>query len=188
MYEVAVLFPIKPKPGQFVSLIDSGKREIPLSISDYYNGILFLHLSEKIYDTLKGKERILLKGPIGRPVDLSVSSVLGIAYQDLFFDILYILREAKRNGIKVKVKCIECETNEFQIGNETEKFDLIIASVPQNFINSLPKDAYVYVRWIKMNCMLGVCGVCEIGSKLVCIDGPLIKVSDLVDQRQSLGK
>lgn len=179
-YLIRVFFPIRPNPGQFISLIIPGKSEIPLSVSDYYNNILELHVSEKIYKLIEGKKRLLIKGPLGRGIKLEGSSILGIGYKELFYDILYILREAKRNGFSVKVKCIECETKEFDKA-ESENADMIIASVPQELITTLPKDAYVYVRWVKMNCMLGVCGVCEINRKLPCIEGPLIKVKELVD-------
>ncbi|MBB5252350.1 2-polyprenylphenol hydroxylase [Sulfurisphaera ohwakuensis] len=180
LYEIATFFPQKPQPGQFVSLIIAGEKEIPLSITDYYEGILFLHVSPKIYDLIRDRKKILIKGPLGRPLKLTVSSILGIAYKDLLYDILYILREAKRKGINVKVRCIECNTKEFPKADD-EKADLIIASVPKDMISSLPKEALVYVRWVKMNCMLGVCGVCEIKENLACIDGPLIKVSKIVD-------
>ncbi|QIW24358.1 2-polyprenylphenol hydroxylase [Sulfolobus sp. S-194] len=180
LYEVAIFFPQKPLPGQFVSLIIPGEKEIPLSVTDYNERILFLHVSSKIYDLIRDRKKILIKGPLGRPLKLTGSSLLGIAYKDLLYDILYILREAKRKGIDVKVRCIECDTKEFPKADD-ENADLIIASVPKDMISSLPKEALVYVRWVKMNCMLGVCGVCEIKENLVCIDGPLIKVSEIVD-------
>lgn len=181
LYEVAIHFPLKPLPGQFISLIIPSAKEIPLSITDYYQEILKLHLSEKIFNIIKEKRRILVKGPLGKPLNLKVSSILGIAYKDLFYDILYILREAKRSGLKVRVNCIDCDTNEFLKASENEKFDLTIASVPQDLLNKVPKGSLVYVRWIKMNCMLGVCGVCELKDKLVCTDGPLLKVEEVVD-------
>ena len=187
IYEIGVLFPIKPLPGQFVSLILSGEGEIPLSITDYYDRVLILHLSEKIYEKVKGRKRVIIKGPLGKPLRVKGRKILGIAYKDLFYDILYILREAKREGRSVKVKCIECNTNEFEKGDENNA-DTIIAAVPPEQITTLPSDALAYVRWVKMNCMLGVCGACKISDKLVCIDGPLLKVSDIVDKGKSMDK
>jgi len=186
VYEVGVSFPIRPLPGQFVSLIISGEREIPLSVTDYYDKVLILHLSEKIYEKIKDKKRVLIKGPLGRAIKFEGRKILGIAYKDLFYDILYILREAKRKGYIVKVKCIECFTNEFENGDENDA-DMIIAAVPKEQISTLPSKALVYVRWVKMNCMLGVCDVCKIGNKLTCIDGPLLKVSEIVDKREGMG-
>lgn len=186
-YEVGVYFPQKPLAGQFVSLIIPGEREIPLSISDYYDKVLTLHISEKLYERIKGKKRILLKGPLGRPLNLICKSVLGIGYKELFLDILYILKEARRKGLNVKVKCIECSTNEFEESYD-EKADLIIASVPPDLISSLPRDTYVYVRWVKMSCMVGVCGICEVNGKLPCIEGPLLKVSEIVDKGKRMDK
>jgi len=182
IYEMGVSFPIKPLPGQFVSLILSGEREVPLSITDYYNRVLTLHLSERLYERVNGKKRVIIKGPLGKPLRFKGRKILGIAHKDFFYDILYILREAKRDGYLAKVKCIECDTNEFEKGNESDA-DMVIAAVPPEQITALPNDALVYVRWVKMNCMLGVCGVCEINNKLTCIDGPLLKVSDIVDKR-----
>ena len=182
IYEIGVSFPIKPLPGQFVSLVLSGEREVPLSITDYYNRVLLLHLSEKLYERIKGRKRVIIKGPLGKPLRFKGRKILGIAYKDLFYDILYILREARREGYQVKVKCVECDTNEFERGDENNA-DMIIAAVPPEQLSTLPSDALVYVRWVRMNCMLGVCGICEINNKLTCIDGPLLKVSNIVDKR-----
>ncbi|TRM85326.1 hypothetical protein DJ522_01235 [Sulfolobus sp. F3] len=85
-------------------------------------------------------------------------------------------------GIKVYAKCINCKLN-YEEPSELEA-DLFLVSVPFQDLSmiKLPKEkTMVYVRWVKMNCMLGVCGVCEVKGNLACIKGPFMRLDEIVD-------
>jgi len=175
--QIQIEIEFKVKPGQFISLV-LPKMEIPLSIGDYKNNILELHISSaNIVNILSHRREVIVKGPLGKPIELK-GKVLGLAEGELYYDILFPLREAKRNGLDVAVNCTGCNS-EFRKPDSNEKWDTILASVKN--VKTLPRDALVYLRWIKMNCMLGVCGACEINGYLPCIEGPFLEVSKIVD-------
>ncbi|AWR97573.1 2-polyprenylphenol hydroxylase [Acidianus sulfidivorans JP7] len=184
VFEVKLNIKMKLLPGNFISVVLPSNNEIPLGIGDYQDDILSLYVeSEKIIkifeEKKENKKEILIKGPLGNPLKLG-NKILGIAKGNLYYDIVYPLRYAKRQGKEVKVIC-DCDS-EFEKINEIKgNWDTIISSIPREEISSLPKDAYIYVRWVKMNCHLGVCGVCNINGVLPCIEGPFIKVEELVD-------
>jgi len=180
IFEVSIEVHFNPLPGQYVSLVFPSENEIPLGIGDYYDGVLSLFIeSEKIVNKIRDKKFVLLKGPLGKRIDLG-RRILGIAEGNLYYDLLFPLRQAKRQGKEVKVLCKDCES-EFEEPSRDEDFDMILASVDYNEIKYLPPEAYVYVRWVKMNCNMGVCGICNINGHLPCIEGPFMKVKDLVD-------
>ncbi|MCY0859024.1 MAG: 2-polyprenylphenol hydroxylase [Sulfolobaceae archaeon] len=173
---------LNPKPGQFISIIFPNEMEIPLSVADYRNDILEIYVaSERIAKRISG--HVIIKGPLGREISL-VGKVRAIVYGSYFYHILYPLREAKRRGLDVKVYCINCETQEFEKTDNLEQGDTILVSVPLELISkfNLPKDSLVHVSWVKMNCMLGVCGVCEIKGHLACVEGPVMRLSEVVDR------
>ncbi len=177
-YEAEIEMELNPKPGQFVSLVFP-KFEVPLSVTDYVNGVLYLHFSsERIYRELSKRREVLVKGPLGRPISLG-KRVLGIAEGELYYDILFPLREAKRKGSEVAVVCDGCES-EFRRPLEGETWDTIVASVKDP--KSLPRNSLVYVRWVRMNCMMGVCGACELRGYLPCVEGPFLEVEKVVDK------
>ncbi len=180
VFELYIKANFNPLPGQYISLIFPSENEIPLGIGDYYNGVLTLFIeSEKIVKKLLNKKYLLLKGPLGRGIKMG-RRILGIAEGNLYYDLLYPLREAKRQGKEVKVLCKNCES-EFEEPSKDEDFDTILVAVDYNEIKYLPPEAYVYVRWVKMNCNMGVCGVCNIKGHLPCIEGPFMKVKEIVD-------
>jgi hypothetical protein len=177
IYRIKIEVELNVMPGQFISLVFP-KIEIPLSIGDYRNKILELNISsKKITDLLSQRQEVIIKGPIGKPIEL-YGKILGIAEGELYYDILFPLREAKRKGLDVAVKCNECNS-EFRNPKPDEKWDIILASVKN--IKTLPTNALIYTRWTKMNCMLGVCGICEVNGHLPCIEGPFLEVSKIVD-------
>lgn len=181
VFEVKIKTIMNLKPGNFISIIFPSSNEIPLGIGDYQDNILTLYIeSEKLIEALSKRDHVMIKGPLGKPIKLG-DKVLGIGEGNYYFDLLYPLRYASRLGKKVKVVCDNCET-EFETADTIRgDWDTILASVHKQKVNQLPKEAYVYVRWVKMNCALGVCGICQIGKTLPCIEGPFIKVGELVD-------
>lgn len=181
IFEVKMKIKMNLQPGNFISLIFSSSAEIPLGVGDYEDNILTLYIeSEKLAEMISKRNYLLVKGPLGRPIKLG-NNVLGIGEGNFYFDLLYPLRYARRHGKNVKVICDNCET-EFEKINETnEIWDTILASVSRENVKKLPKEAYVYVRWVKMNCALGVCGVCQVKNILPCIEGPFVKVKEIVD-------
>jgi len=182
IYEINIAnFKAKPKAGQFVSLIIPNETEVPLGVGDYdeNSSILKLYIESENLVKKIGK-RVIIKGPLGRPLDFTgAKSVLGVSNKKLFHDISYPLKIASKNGIKVSTTLIE-------YGQEMNKFeaDMIIVSLPLNEIkkyNFPERKTFIYNRWVKMNCMLGVCGICEIKGKLACIQGPFMRLDEIVD-------
>jgi len=168
-----------------VSLILPSKAEIPLGVGDYDEGNNKLKLyveSEKLANEI-GK-RVILKGPLGKPLDFTnVRTIVGIAYGKLYHDLLYPLKIAYQNKIETFAKCIDCKLN-YDEPRSIEDADLILVSAPLQLLYGLKvprKKTLVFNRWVKMNCNLGVCGVCEVKGKLTCIDGPFMRLDDLVD-------
>lgn len=181
VFQVKVKVKMTPRPGNFVSVLFPSTTEIPLGIGDYQDNVMTLYIeSEKLVENLSKREYILIKGPLGKPIELG-ERILGIAEGNLYFDLLYPLRYAKRLGKKVKVFCRNCETEFESVDSTQGQWDTILASIPKEKVSDLPKNAYVYVRWVKMNCSLGVCGICQIGKVLPCIEGPFVRVSEIVD-------
>ena len=180
VYEFTLKYGIKPLPGQFISIIFPNEKEVPLSVGDYKDGILTLYIeSEKLAKELREKRKVIVKGPLGKALPLNVKSILGIAKNNHnYLDINYVLKEGERRGIKTYLNCEECGIN-----SGVEDAEMIVASVPESEINRLPRKALVYVRWVKMNCGLGVCGVCAYKGFLPCIEGPFIEVDKIVDKR-----
>ncbi|WP_236751735.1 2-polyprenylphenol hydroxylase [Acidianus sp. HS-5] len=180
IFNIYIEVNFNPLPGQYISIILPSENEIPLGIGDYEDGVLTLFIeSEKIIKKLLNKKYLLLKGPLGREIRLG-RRILGIAEGNLYYDLLYPLRQAKRQSKEVKVLCKGCES-EFEEPSKDEDFDTVLAAVNYNEIKYLPPEAYIYVRWVKMNCTMGVCGVCNIKGHLPCVEGPFMKVKDLVD-------
>ncbi|AAK40923.1 2-polyprenylphenol hydroxylase [Saccharolobus solfataricus] len=186
VYEIKIAnFSVKPKAGQYVSLILPSKAEIPLGVGDYDedNNELRLYVeSEKLANEI-GK-RVILKGPLGKPLDFTnVRIIVGIAYGKLYHDLLYPLKVAYRSKIETFAKCIDCKLN-YEEPKNIEDADLILVSAPLQLLYELKipgEKTLVYNRWVKMNCNLGVCGLCEVKGKLTCIDGPFMRFDDLVD-------
>lgn len=186
VYEIKIAnFNVKPKAGQYVSLILPSKAEIPLGVGDYDEGNNKLKLyveSEKLANEI-GK-RVILKGPLGKPLDFTnVRTIVGIAYGKLYHDLLYPLKIAYQNKIETFAKCIDCKLN-YDEPRSIEDADLILVSAPLQLLYGLKvprKKTLVFNRWVKMNCNLGVCGVCEVKGKLTCIDGPFMRLDDLLD-------
>jgi NAD(P)H-flavin reductase len=174
---IEVEFPSEPKPGQFVSVIIKGPKEIPLSVGDWEDNKLTLFVESEALAKSFGRY-VMVKGPLGRPLDLRGKRLIAIAYRNQVFDLNYVLKSAQRRGMEVYVKCYECKTP-YPEPKELDA-DLIIASVPREMVKSLPRNSLVYVRWAKMNCMVGVCGKCEVNGKLACSDGPFLRWEDVV--------
>ena len=182
IYRVRVKAEINPAPGQFISIIFSGRTEIPLNIGSYRDGIIDLYIeSEKLYNMIPDTGGyILVKGPLGKGIDIERGKrLIGIAYRSWIYDLKYILENAEKRGIDVRVKCIEC-TSKYKEPDTLENSQ-IIASVPREYIGKLPRNSLILARWVKMNCMLGVCGVCRIGNTIPCIQGPFIRVDQVVE-------
>ncbi|EHP68738.1 2-polyprenylphenol hydroxylase-like oxidoreductase [Metallosphaera yellowstonensis MK1] len=171
----------EPSPGQFVGLVFPGESEIPLGVTDYKEGELELYVdSERLVQYLRKMSRVIVEGPFGKPVEIR-GNVMGIAVGRLYHDLLYPLRIAKRKGYQASLNCESC-TDEFQRPSQEVRWDLILASVPLEFIKTLPRNTLVYVRWVKMNCMMGVCGVCNVKGFLPCVEGPFMEVEKVVDK------
>ncbi|AWR99754.1 hypothetical protein [Metallosphaera hakonensis] len=170
---------VRPRPGQFVALVIPGEKEIPLGVADYREGEVEIYIdSWNLAQWMISREKVILEGPFGR--QLKLGNVKGISTGDLYHDLLFPLREARRMGFDAKLECLdECDT--VFTSKERENWDLIIASVPREVIGKLPAGTLVYVRWAKMNCMAGVCGVCQIRGKLACVEGPFLEVEKVVD-------
>ncbi|WP_338600503.1 2-polyprenylphenol hydroxylase [Sulfolobus tengchongensis] len=186
IYEIKIAnFSIHPKPGQFVSLVLPSESEIPLGIGDYdeFSKTLKLYIeSEKLASRI-GK-RVILKGPMGKPLDFSgLRTIIGVAYGNLYHDLLYPLRFASKIGIRVLAKCVDCHIG-YEEPKSLEEGDLIIVSMPLHLLHELnlpARKTLVYNRWVKMNCSLGVCGICEVKGKLVCVEGPFMRLEEVVD-------
>ncbi|BCU71379.1 hypothetical protein [Stygiolobus caldivivus] len=185
---VILKYPYKPGLGQYISLVFPSETEIPLTVGDYEEDTRNLSLyieSERIISKLTGKKYVLVKGPLGRPITITnIKTVLGVIKNKFnFLDLRYILKELRKRGITVRVACLDgCNIEGFEnVRKLDDNYDLIIASVPESEITSLPKKALVYVRWVKMNCNLGVCGECNYKGLLPCIEGPFVEVKELVD-------
>lgn len=88
--------------------------------------------------------------------------------------------------MEVKVYCLEnCQDLEFETTDKIEG-DMIISSAPKEDLHKLPSDSFVYLRWVKMNCTLGVYGECEYKGVIACVEGPFVQVSRIVDKRESV--
>jgi hypothetical protein len=174
----------KPKLGQFFSIIIPAESEYPVSIGDYKDNILIFHIeSKKIIDKIF--DYIIIKGPLGRPINIVGNRVVGVSYGSWCYDLYYPLYESYRQGKDVKMFCIDCLCDDFEKVNEI-KGDTILISAPYEILSKLnikeKKVIYAYIRWAKMNCMLGVCGVCEFKGIISCIQGPYIEVEKIVDK------
>ena len=168
---------VPPKPGQFVTVF-IGEREIPLGVSDYREGEIEVYVDSKtLAQKLMGSRMVLVDGPFGRP--LKLGNIRAISTAELYHDVLFPLREARRKGFDVALECIDqCNVN---FPSKKRAWDITIASVPKERIRDLPQGTLVYVRWVKMNCMRGVCGVCQIRGNLACFEGPFLEVERIVD-------
>ncbi len=180
VYRVRLATDIRPKPGQFISVIFPFRGEVPLSVGGSGNGVLELYIeSERLYKALThGRRYVLVKGPLGRPLEIDDGyRYVFIAYRNWIYDLKYLIEEARRRNVSTEVKPVEDESSYTRALEEISKrYDSrIVASVPRDWVARLPKRSLVYVRWVKMNCMLGVCGVCSLGRILPCIDGPFIE-------------
>ncbi|AEB94430.1 2-polyprenylphenol hydroxylase [Metallosphaera cuprina] len=170
----------KPKAGQFVALVFPSEKEIPLGVADYREGELEIYVdSSQLASWIESRERVTIEGPFGRP--LLLGNTMGITTRELHHDVLYPLREARRSGYDVSLKCLDgCEVNFPK--KERDRWDVIIASLPKGRIREVPPKTLIYVRWVKMNCMNGACGVCNVNGYLACVEGPFIEVEKVVDQ------
>ncbi len=177
IYEIKVEFEREPRPGQFVSVVLPGPKEVPLSVGDWERGVLTLFVENEGLAKSFGRY-VLVKGPLGRPIDLHGSRLIAIAYGNLIYDLNYVLKRAKQAGMEVYVKCYNCKTDYPE--PKSLEADLIIASVPKEMLSGLPPGTLVYARWAKMNCMMGVCGKCLVGKRLACIEGPFLVLEDVV--------
>ncbi|EZQ04828.1 MULTISPECIES: hypothetical protein [Acidianus] len=179
--EIDLEVEINTLPGQFLTIIIP-PYEIPMGIGDAKNGLLTIFVeSPKLFDLISRKDRVIVKGPLGRPIKLG-NSVLGITDKMHYHDLIYPLRTAIRRGSKVGLVCNDCP-EEFEKTEHLDGWDTILASVPREKLKELPSNSLVFVRWTKMNCMMGVCGVCEVNGYLPCIEGPFMQVSHIVDKR-----
>jgi len=177
VFQVKVEFRKRPEPGQFVSLITPGPREVPLSVGDWEDGTLTLFIeSERLAKSL-GKY-VYVKGPLGTPLELKGKKLIAIAYGNRIYDLNYVIKSAERKGMDVYVKCYECSSKYPE--PEDLNADVVVASVPKEMLGLLPKGSLVYVRWVRMNCMVGVCGKCEINGRLACVEGPFLRWEDVV--------
>ncbi|MFP3170026.1 MAG: hypothetical protein RXQ98_02195 [Sulfolobaceae archaeon] len=189
---VSVKYPFKPRAGQYISIIFPKELEIPLTVGDYdeENKVLTLFIeSQKLITMIQGKKKLLIKGPLGKPINFSkTGNVLGIIRNKKnYLDLRYTLKVLSESGSKVNIYCLEkCDVGEFETVKslqDSKEYDLILASVPESDVKTLPLNALVYVRWVKMNCNLGVCGECNYNGILPCVEGPFVEVRELVDQR-----
>jgi NAD(P)H-flavin reductase len=176
---IRLRYPIKPLPGTFVSIISPGQWEIPLAVGDYWEGELELYVgSKKIFEWLSGRRRVTVKGPLGSPLP-PMRRVLAFASPDHYYDLLYPLREVVRAGGRAKLVCPGCT----EFDDHVDSHDGVLVSAHPSELEGMafPLPAYLYVRWVKMNCMLGVCGVCSVGGKLACTSGPFMRVNSIED-------
>jgi len=187
IWRVRISVNFNPKPGQYVSVIFPLEGEYPLSIGDYYNNILTLHIeSKRIVEKISIRSSILIKGPLGKPLDIEGKKVVGISSKRYCYDLNYPLIYSMREGKVVKLYCIDsCECKEIPITEKIETGDMTLVSLPLELIKKvkLPENSYIYMRWVKMNCMLGVCGACEFNGYLPCIQGPFMRLDKVVDKR-----
>ena len=177
VHEIRVEFPREPKPGQFVSVVLPGPKEVPLSVGDWERDVLTLFVESERLAKSFGRY-VMVKGPLGRPLKLEGRRLVAIAFRNYVYDLNYVLRKAKEKGMEVYVKCYECSSPYPE--PQGLEGDLVIASVPKEMVKDLPKGTLVYSRWAEMNCMVGVCGKCLVGKKLACVDGPFLVVEDVV--------
>ncbi len=180
VYRVRLATDIGPKPGQFISVLLPSRSEVPLSVGGSGDGVLELYIeSERLYKALtQGKSYVLVKGPLGRPLEIDDEyRYVFVAYRNWIYDLKYLIEEARKRNATAEVKLVEDESSYARALEEIsrEHDSRIVASVPRDWVARLPKRSLVYVRWVKMNCMLGVCGVCSLGRILPCIDGPFIE-------------
>ncbi|BCU67504.1 hypothetical protein HS7_09410 [Sulfolobales archaeon HS-7] len=166
--EVIISVRIKsPRPGQFVTLILPGIGEFPFLIADYKKGNLKLKIhSRKIREEISNRKVVYIKGPLGSPIKIG-RSVLLLGENDSLSELEFIINYCKSKGIKLRI-----ENNMSVKGEE----DTVIITSPDYARRADRKRVYVYFRNVKMNCMLGVCGECLVGGKLVCKDGPFLKI------------
>ena len=177
VHEIRVEFPREPKPGQFVSVVLPGPKEVPLSVGDWERDVLTLFVESERLAKSFGRY-VMIKGPLGRPLKLEGRRLVAIAFRNYVYDLNYVLKKAKEMGMEVYVKCYECSSPYPE--PQGLDGDLVIASVPKEMVKDLPKGTLVYSRWAEMNCMMGVCGKCLVGKKLACVDGPFLVVEDVV--------
>ncbi|MCY0849927.1 hypothetical protein [Sulfuracidifex metallicus] len=167
-----IKFPVEPEAGQFVTILNDGK-EIPLGIYDYVAGTLHLIIE-------KGDFRYnwaYIKGPLGKGIDLTkFNEIIGVAQAGLEHDIHYPLVKAERMGIRTRLLDF--------IPTYVPGDALLIISLPKEKINTISRDilsrSLIYVRWVKMNCSVGVCGVCSYRGYLPCIEGPFMEGEKIV--------
>ncbi|BBD71965.1 hypothetical protein HS1genome_0354 [Sulfodiicoccus acidiphilus] len=182
---ITVRYPFRPEPGNFVSLVNPGQWEFPLAVGDYWMGRMELYVSSKrLSQWMKGREAVLLKGPLGTRLP-AMREVLAFSTSVHLYDLLYPLREVVRGGGKARLVCEDCDT---EFVDEVDRPEGVLVSVPPDKLMRMevPFPAYVYVRWANMNCMLGVCGTCVVGGRLACTSGPFLKVESVESLREML--
>ncbi|QKQ99553.1 2-polyprenylphenol hydroxylase [Metallosphaera tengchongensis] len=168
----------RPLPGQFIALILPGEKEIPLGVTDYNDSTIEVYVdSPKLFKRILSSRYVVLEGPFGKPIPMG--NTLGVATEDLFHDVLFPLREAKRKGFEASLECWGSCGADFP-HREGVKWDVVVASVPREMLDKLPRSTMVYVRWVNMNCMAGVCGVCQVNGNLACVDGPFLELRKIV--------
>ncbi len=169
---VKVDFPIRPEPGQFMTILTEGK-EIPVGVLDYEDGELSFFLE-------RGDIRhswVYLKGPLGTRIPLEgYHQVIGISNGTWDHDLHYPIKVASAKGIPSRIS--------HDIPAKVEDDTLLLISLPREELRLLSPQvlmrSMVYARWVKMNCAVGVCGVCEYRGFLTCVEGPFIRGDKLV--------
>ncbi|BBG24032.1 hypothetical protein [Sulfuracidifex tepidarius] len=167
-----VKFPLSPKPGQFMTVLLDGK-EIPVGVYDYDEGELsiFMEKGNVMYNWL------YLKGPLGSPLSFKgYTSVIGVSRGTLEHDLHYPLKVASKMGLESSLV--------HKIPEHVDDDTMILFSLPKEELTMIPpnvlRKSFVYIRWVKMNCAVGVCGVCNYRGSLPCVDGPFLKGEKLV--------
>lgn len=168
----------EPRPGQYVSLILPEWGELPLTVYDYADGVLRLHISSrKLFETISGYKHISVKGPLGSPVKLK-GRIAIVSVMELKEDFHYIMKVAKSLGHQVDQ--FELERG---LPRDIQGYDTVFVGVKDYRDGlGLQRGWYVYSRWKGMNCMVGVCGECEVMGTLPCRYGPFIEVDVDADQ------
>jgi hypothetical protein len=173
----------EPSPGQFVSLVVPGQGEYALAIGGYEESGLILYVeSLRLRRILTRGSKVLIKGPLGRPLDLRASKVIGAAEGKHKYDLLFPLHKSREGGAEVML--IELRELKEEGGAEV----LISAGLDSLKGLRLRKDWFLFVRWVKMNCMLGVCGICEFKGIIPCVEGPFVRVWELEDKGEGLSR
>ncbi len=167
-----VKFPLAPKPGQFITVLLNGK-EIPLGVYDYDEGELSIFIEKGVVRD----DWLYLKGPLGSPIQLDGHDVvIGVSKGTLEHDLHYPLKVASKMGLRTSLV--------HEVPSNIEDNALVLVSLPEEEVSLIPshvlRKSFVYVRWVKMNCAVGVCGVCNYKGSLPCIEGPFLKGDRLV--------